>query len=394
MPTDPPSAATLRIPLSRWADNQLAAWARVSAAHQLADVRGQTLLGERAMLNRWSNGGRRSAGGGCHLFATSDGLIALNLSRQDDRDCLPALLGRDDIATDDHEALAAAVAQMAMAPLVKQGRLLSLAIAAVNEQPAHPPVTITATGRARHSYRARPLVVDLSSLWAGPLASHLLNLSGAQVVKVESRNRPDSMRHGDPALFALLQQGKDNIAIDLHQHADCKALIDLIQKADAVIEASRPRALLQLGIDADAIVAATPGLVWLTITGHGGTGEAANWIGFGDDTAVAGGLSAALEQASGKIGFVGDAVGDPLAGIVAARTIAERLTQGVAVRAVLSMSGIVATALAEERANDEPALTSDLQRWASALGQPFPAVPRRASTIARPLGADNGRWLS
>ena len=47
-------------------------------------------------------------------------------------------------------------------------------------------------------------------------------------------------------------------------------------------------------------VGTTPGLVWITITAHGVQGEAANWIGFGDDCGVAAGLSAALHAATGR----------------------------------------------------------------------------------------------
>ena len=168
-----------------------------------------------------------------------------------------------------------------------------------------------------------------------------------------------------------------------------------------MIEAARPRALRQLGIDADALVRATPGLVWMSITGHGvGRGvaaddvaEAAQWIGFGDDTAVAGGLSAAMREASDTIGFVGDAIGDPLSGIFAARAMAERLASGVGGRMILSMSGVVAEALASERNRDGAALNHSLRQWAAASGLPFPAVARRAASPAAALGADNGCWL-
>src|SRR5690606_6711881 len=139
-----------------------------------------------------------------------------------------------------------------------------------------------------------PLVVDLSAIWAGPLAGHLLWLAGAEVVKVESRRRPDEMRAVDPGLFELVNQGKANLAVDFSSDAGKTALLDLIRRADLVIESSRVRALRQLGIDADALVREVPGLVWLTITGHGARGEAADWTGIGHDCGVAGGMSRAL----------------------------------------------------------------------------------------------------
>src|SRR5204863_308785 len=58
-----------------------------------------------------------------------------------------------------------------------------------------------------------PLVVDLSSLWAGPLCARVLAGLGARVIKVESRTRPDGARFGPPAFFEMM-----------HRHTQCVAL--------------------------------------------------------------------------------------------------------------------------------------------------------------------------
>ena len=214
-------------------------------------------------------------------------------------------------------------------------------------------------------------MVDLSALWAGPLAARLLGLAGATVIKVESLSRPDAMRDGDPALYARLNDGKTSIALDLRSAEGRDALIGLIRRARVVIEAARPRALAQLGIDADALVREVPGLAWITITGHGTCGDADNWIGLGDDCGVAGGLSGALLRATGTLGFVGDAMADPLTGIFAARQAATMLARGAGGRVIVSMSGVVRAALTAERRRDPLALTQNLRDWAAARGQPF-----------------------
>src|SRR4029453_19173112 len=97
-----------------------------------------------------------------------------------------------------------------------------------------------------------PLVVDLSSLWAGPLCAHLLGLQGARVVKVESTGRPDGARRGPAAFFDLLHGGPRGVARDLRDPAGAACLRRLLAAADVVVEASRPRALRQLGIEAEA----------------------------------------------------------------------------------------------------------------------------------------------
>lgn len=330
-------------------------------------------MGERAMLNGFAVPGLTSPGGGCRLLRALGDWIALNLARPADRDLLPALFGDATLDPWDDDAIAARVARSDSTALLEQGRTLGLAIAAADETPRSPAAQVLAEGPQREIAARRPVVLDLSALWAGPLAGRLLRLAGADVTKLENPCRPDAMGQGDPGLFARLNVGKASASIDFARASGRDELLRLIARADIVIEAARPRALAQLGIDADALVAAQPGLVWLTITGHGARGPQAGWVGFGDDTGVAGGLTAALFQASGTVGFGGDAPGDPLTGIVAALLGWRAWFSGKAQRIGLSMSSVVAAALAEERAADTPALTSTLQAWAQARGRPSPA---------------------
>lgn len=383
----------LRIPLARWADARLAELTSVTGSSKIAALDGQTLLGERAAHNGFVVPGRISAGGGCRMFEARDGTIALNLSRADDRDMLPALVLADRFEQLGDAAVLAGIALHCVAELLERGRTLGLAIAALDEVPASSASKVTATGEPRPG-KDRLHVIDLSALWAGPLAAHLIGLASAEVLKVESRNRPDSMRAGDPHLFALLNHDKANVALDLRDAEDRAALLASIRRADVVIESARPRALLQLGIDADALVREVPGLVWITITGHGVEGQAMNWIGFGDDTAVAGGLSAALYNATGTLGFVGDALGDPLTGIYVANLAMTAGATGCGARHIVSMSGVVGDAIAWERSANSAAFAQDLQAWATNIGAPFPRIEARPAGPVAPLGADNARLLS
>jgi CoA-transferase family III len=424
----PPDVAAPIFPLSGWANGQLQQLAQETGSPQIAGLTGAGLLGERAALNGFSVPELVAAGGGCRLYQAADGRIALSLVRPDDRMLLPALL-RD--ATFDPSDNAGLVKRLRLAKaqdLVDQGTQLGLAIAGVDEGSTGPASEIVCRGTegrvsnlnrhpeldsgsrgARSTIRTGnswmlnqrpagsqhdgdrdvhpPLVIDLSALWAGPLATHLLQLAGATVIKVESILRPDAMRGGDPDFFNLLNQNKASVALDLSAESGRSALLALIHKADIVVEASRPRALVQLGIDADTLVRDQPGLVWISITGHGMCGDAANRIGFGDDCGVAGGLTAALHTASGVMGFVGDAIADPLTGIAAARLAWSQWLGGVGGRIALSMSGVVRAACAAEEGLD-----LQLQQWAASAGQPFPCVPSRSRSAARAFGADTDQW--
>ena len=378
------------IPLSDWADRQLARIATIGGSEAIRGLSGALLLGERAALNGFRRTEGVSAGGGCRLYPCHAGVMALNLSRPEDRELLPALFGDADVVPED---LPARFLRGDPDALLNQGRSLGLAMAYSDETPSCAPAIERRHLTNGHPPRKTPLlVVDLSALWAGPLAGHMLWRSGARVVKVESMHRPDAMRDGDPPLFALLNQGKASVQLDLRSTDGLSALRALLLKADMVIEAARPRALMQMGIDAEKIVAAKPSLIWLSITGHGGTGDAANWVGFGDDCGVAGGITKALYDATGQWGFVGDAIADPLTGIAAAYTAFDARLRREGGRYVLSMADIVLHAIAEDRSSSPARFQSQLLAWSRAIGKPFSGIPRQPTDGVAPLGHDTATF--
>jgi hypothetical protein len=385
------------IPLARWADGQVRHLASETGSARIAALNGPTLVGERGSNGDYRINGRVSAGlGGSRLLPTRDGgWFALTLIRAEDRELLPALFGDADLAIGDNDAIARAVLQHDCAELVARGRDLGLPVASADEIPLAPAVEVLTRGPRRERRNGQSLlVVDLSAIWAGPLAGHLFWLAGAEVVKVESLTRPDLIRRDDLATFDLINQGKASVLVDFADEAQKATLVALIRRADVVIESSRPRALRQLGVNADALVREVPGLVWLSVTGHGASGAAANWTGIGNDCAVAGGLTRALADVSGTIGYVGDAIADPLTGITAALEGWRAVRSGQARRIGFAMSAIVAAALADERAHDPDGLADDLQGWADANGSPFPKLIRRPLLApVRPLGSDTARYL-
>ncbi|MCB2063432.1 MAG: CoA transferase [Novosphingobium sp.] len=398
MPTEPSDAQRgPPIPLWRWADRQLRELAAISGSERIAALDGLSIIGERGSLRDFEIRGRRSAGiGGSYLNPTRDGSwFALTIMREEDRAYLPALFGKEGMETADQTQLAAEIALRDSTRLLADGRALGMAVACADETPVSPPIEILTRGKRRDRPQGhRPIVIDMSAIWAGPLCGHLLWQAGADVIKVENPNRPDLFRTSDPQTFEAVNQGKECVALDLTKANDRDRLVALIRKADMVIEASRPRALRHLGVDADALVREVPGLVWLSITGHGASGDAANWVGVGNDCAVAGGLARALANATGEIGYVGDALADPLTGITAALEGWRAYTNGEAIRIGFSMSAIAAKALEEERAFDAAALDEELRDWGASVGKLFPKVPARLGLApVHALGADTEKWL-
>ncbi len=295
------------------------------------------LLGERAALADLRRRGDTSCGGASRLLPAADGWLAVTLARPDDLAAVPAWLEGE--VDDPWPAVAAHVLARRTAAVAERAQLLGLPVSVLSERRAGgDPVVARAVG-ARQPLDRPPVVVDLSSLWAGPLATSLLAETGARVVKVESTRRPDGARQGPGAFYDLLNHGKASVALDLGTREGVAALVGLVREADVVVESSRPRALAQLGLDVEALLAEPAGpRVWVAITGHGR--DQPTRVGFGDDTAVAGGLVVA--DGDGPC-FLADAVADPLAGVVAAAEVGRRLAAGGSWLLDVALAGVAAS---------------------------------------------------
>ncbi|MGC9542102.1 CoA transferase [Streptomyces sp. UG1] len=290
-----------------------------------------TALFLRAHLAGLPPPGRTSAGGSCHLLETADGWAAVNLARPDDHTSLPALLAL--LGAPDAD-LPAAARRTSAAELARSAQLLGIAAAALGSAcGGRAPVRAERHGEPQPRDLEGLRVVDLSALWAGPLCARLLGQAGARVVKVESTTRPDGARFGHPGFYHWLHDGHDSLVLDFTSGAPA----DVVADADVVIEASRPRALRRLGVRAEEFLAARPGRVWVGITGYG---RADDRIAFGDDAAVAGGLTG--RDAHGDPVFLGDALGDPVTGLYAAHAVARSLDRGGGELLCVSMAACTA----------------------------------------------------
>lgn len=333
---------------------------------------GPALLGERAAIAGHGRQGEVSCGGASFLLRSADGWIAVSLARDDDRAAVPAWLDLDDgtaVVADDLGSLSGLVARRSTQWLVERACLLGLPCSALDECES---AGVPALDRGAASGTVGldgVTVLDLSSLWAGPLCGQVLAAAGARVIKVESTRRPDGARMGPRAFFDLMHAGKESVALDLGAAGGRSDLARLVDAADVVIEASRPRALEQMGIDA---VSSQP-RVWLSLTSHGR--QQPNRVGFGDDAAVAGGLVARDSQ--GPV-FAGDAAADPIAGLLAATAVLDRLQAGG--RWLIDVSLAAAARLAVGFV-DAPSVAPE---WSGAVAPPR---ARRVHGAAPPLGA-------
>jgi hypothetical protein len=296
------------------ADGALNALRTIADRELLPGVDGSALVTERAKFLGFRNPGQVSANGTCRLIHARDDWIALSLAREEDWKLIPAWL-EEEVKEVDWPSIASRIRSRSSAVLADRGRMMGLPVTVLNSCQADRWVKTLRKGRYATSRKPSPLVIDLSSLWAGPLCTHLLLQAGATVIKVESSTRLDTTRDSSLAFHNLINSGKFSVVLDFENDADTSKLAALLRSADIVVESTRPRALRHLGIEPEQLVERLPGLTWVSITGYGRTEPEANWVAFGDDAAIAAG-AAVMKDAGPE--FVGDALGDPLTGIHAA----------------------------------------------------------------------------
>jgi crotonobetainyl-CoA:carnitine CoA-transferase CaiB-like acyl-CoA transferase len=141
-----------------------------------------------------------------------------------------------------------------------------------SDDPDHP------RRRARAGLGPAPLdgvrVVSLATFIAGALCPMLLADLGAEVIKLEPLDG-DPFRVGTTYGFLGWNRGTRSLALDLRRAEGREILLELVRRADALVENFRPGVLARLGIDGAALQAANPRLIHTSITGYGRVGPLA-----------------------------------------------------------------------------------------------------------------------
>ncbi len=119
-------------------------------------------------------------------------------------------------------------------------------------------------------------VLDFSRVVAGPFATRMLADLGADVVKVEPPDGDLLRTWGDKTdglsgYFNQQNAGKRDICVDLKAHRASTLLLDLVKKADLVIENYRPGVMEKFGLGYEACSEANPAIIYLSISGFGQT---------------------------------------------------------------------------------------------------------------------------
>lgn len=148
-------------------------------------------------------------------------------------------------------------------------------------------------------------IIDLSTLFAGPMAAMHLGDMGAEVIKVEHPRRSDPARGHGPSKdgqnlwWKTLGRNKRTITLDLHTAGGQEAFLRLAETADAVIENFRPGTLERWGVGFDVLAERNPRLVLARVTGFGQKGPYRSRPGFGTLAEAMSGFAAMTGEPDG-----------------------------------------------------------------------------------------------
>lgn len=172
-------------------------------------------------------------------------------------------------------------------------------------------------------------VADFSHVMAGPYASYLLRLLGAEVIKIEAPHGGDAMRYygadrrydGLAPAFIAVNAGKKSIVLDLKQPGDHATARRLIERCDVLIENFRPGTMGRLGLDYEAVKALNPDIVYCSVSGYGQDGPRRDWPAIDNIVQATSGMMSLGGEPGGPPQRVGFPVVDTLVGQTAAFAI-------------------------------------------------------------------------
>ncbi len=158
------------------------------------------------------------------------------------------------------------------------------------------------------------VVCDFSWVGAGPICTNVLGQCGAEVIKIESRKRPDILRKGGPfkdgngeglersGYFANRNPNKKSIALDMSHPKARDVAVRLIKKSDIVINNFRIGQMEKWNLGYDDVKKMKPDIIFVTMSLQGNSGPHKSYMGFGMNLNALVGLTH-LAAMPGKLPF-------------------------------------------------------------------------------------------
>jgi len=128
-------------------------------------------------------------------------------------------------------------------------------------------------------------IADFSHVMAGPFASHLLRLLGAEVIKIEQPGMGDPLRNygadrrydGMSPAFIGVNAGKKSITLDLKNPGQLEVARRIVARSDVVLENFRPGVMARLGLGYEDARVLNPEVVYCSVSGYGQSGPLRDW---------------------------------------------------------------------------------------------------------------------
>lgn len=187
-------------------------------------------------------------------------------------------------------------------------------------------------------------ILDLTHVWAGPLATRILADLGADVVKIEAPTSRGPRSYGrttplggwiggapgdEPfnvnAVFVKLQRNKKSLAVDLKTSVGRTTLLELVKNADVVIENFSSRAMPSLLLDYPVLSAANPKIIYVSMPGFGMDGPYRNRVAFGPSVEPLSGLTNVMGYGPDEPRNTAMALPDPIAALNATSAVVTAL---------------------------------------------------------------------
>jgi CoA transferase family III len=248
-----------------------------------------------------------------------------------------------------------------------------------------PPLARLAEGHALGLPAAGVRVVDLTRVIAGPVATRYLAALGADVVRVDPPQLPES-----PLGILDTCPGKRLIELDLRDGADAAALEALLAGAHVLVCGYRPGALAAFGLGEDALAARHPHLTVASLSAWGHLGPWAGRRGFDSLVQAACGIAVAEGGDDAPGALPAQALDHATGYLIAAAVLRElaaraRGERGAAVRLALAAT---AAELMRHPARGGPAADLACDRWMVTLEHPEGAI-----SVVAPPGSLDGEPL-
>jgi crotonobetainyl-CoA:carnitine CoA-transferase CaiB-like acyl-CoA transferase len=199
-----------------------------------------------------------------------------------------------------------------------------------------PGVAPTATATSARPPLSGVRVLDFTWIWAGPYCTLQLAHLGAEVIRIETAQRPCVNRllppffEGKPGLnrgggFHQWNQGKRSLQLDLTNPKALEIIRRLVPLCDIVTENFAAGVIDRMGLGYQTLRQLKPGLIMLSLTGYGQTGPYRNHVNLGQQTAARGGMFWLTGYPDDAPRQIGVSYADPLAGMISSYALVAAL---------------------------------------------------------------------